>query len=54
MFFNKRSDALRYARIEEIITHKKHIVIPCKKPICPINFSQFEYKDGYTIRFIKE
>lgn len=49
-FFSKAKDARRYCKIENIRTNRSHIVVPCKKYLCPptLYFGR-DYINGFTV-----
>lgn len=50
MFFENAKDARLYANIQSIVTHRKHIVKPCKKYLCPPKeYFGRDYINGFTI-----
>ena len=50
MFFENAKDARLQASIETQRTHHKHIVVPCKKYLCPpkLYFGK-DYISGFTL-----
>ena len=50
MFFDKAENARMYAKLETIKTHRKHIVKPCKKYLCPPKqYFGKDYINGFTV-----
>jgi len=50
MFFDKAVDARMYASLETARTHRQHIVVVCKKYLCPptLYFGR-DYINGFTV-----
>jgi len=55
MFFNKSTAARQYAKMERLITGKRHIVVPCRKYLCPPkeNWGR-DYICGFTVILHRE
>lgn len=50
MFFKKVILARQYAKMEKFRTGRMHVVVPCKKYLCPSkeNFEK-DYIEGFTV-----
>jgi len=55
MFFHNAKDARLFATMETIKTKQKHVVVPCKKYLCPpdIYFGK-DFINGFTVVLFKK